>query len=155
MCLYTKVNDDLHRTRRPAISSGALHPIEIFFLRSSRSKRVFHFDYPVSKVSVAVASNPTALRDLWEKAEGVHPDAVSTLVVLLGRPSVLELAYANSQSLLWRDSGALLQTLSMTAFSIGLGFCPLGLLGNELLKALPPASEKLEAVGTAWLGRIK
>ena len=152
---FVKESDKLLRSRRPSIASGALHPIEIFFLRSSRSANIFHFGSSTSMVSVAKASRPECLKELWREAENVLPDAVSTLVVLLGRPAVLQAAYSNPQSLLWRDSGALLQTLSMVACSIGLGFCPLGILGSQLLEALPRASEPLEAVGAAWLGRIK
>jgi nitroreductase len=39
-------------------------------------------------------------------------------------------AYGNSESLVWRDSGALLQTLALAAELYGLGFCPLGILGS-------------------------
>ena len=155
-CLYTSSGSDgLHRSRRPSISAGALHPIEIMFLRSRRSARIFHFDSFTSTISVVGTSAPQKLQELWSNAEDILPDAVATLVVLVGRPAVLEAAYTHPQSLLWRDSGALLQTLSMTATSMGLGFCPLGMLGKELLDALPTSTEKLEAVGAAWLGQVK
>lgn len=56
---------------------------------------------------------------------------------------------------MWRDAGALLQVLSMTAHSVGLGFCPIGLLGSEVAEAISSISEKLEGVGAAWLGLVK
>lgn len=154
-CLYLKNCDNQRRSLRPAISSGAIHPIEIVFLRSQKFVRLFHFDSFTSVISVVHTRNPEPLRLLWQKAKDILPDAVSTLLILIARRSVLEEVYTDSESLLWRDGGALLQTLSMTACSVGLGFCPLGLLGSEIIDALPTSSEKLEGVGTAWLGQIK
>lgn len=46
-------------------------------------------------------------------------------------------AYADSETLVWRDAGAMLQTLALVAELFGLGFCPLGILGSEVVSALP------------------
>ncbi|WP_153041057.1 hypothetical protein [Paraburkholderia monticola] len=70
------------------------------------------------------------------------------LVADMAKPKA---AYENGESLLLRDAGALLQTLALATEWCGLGFCPLGILGNEVVSALP-ANEQLLAVGAAAIG---
>ncbi|RKP46980.1 hypothetical protein D7S89_16685 [Trinickia fusca] len=91
-------------------------------------------------------------RDAWiSKCQRILPSASGaflTLVADMARPMS---AYAHGETLVWRDAGATLQTLALVAELFGLGFCPLGLLGNEVVSALPSA-EQLLAVGAAAIG---
>lgn len=59
----------------------------------------------------------------------------------------------NADSLSWRNAGALLATMQLAAGGLGLGFCPLGLLGEEVAASLFPSSGRLVAVGTCLVGR--
>ena len=85
------------------------------------------------------------------KCKRVLPDADGTFIVLIADMARPMAAYRNSESLVWRDSGALLQTLALAAESYGLGFCPLGILGSEIVDGLPRAA-RLLAVGAAAIG---
>lgn len=150
-----KINDRLRRSRRPSIAAGAIHAVEILFIHGGTKKRIFYFDPFGPTISIVRCIDQMHLERLWKKAEAISPDAASTLIVLIGRPRLLSLAYTTAQSLLWRDAGALLQTIAMTAYGRGLGFCPLGLLGQELIHCISTNGETLCAVGTGWLGSIK
>jgi hypothetical protein len=57
------------------------------------------------------------------------------------------------QSLLWRDAGALSQTLNLTATAYGQAFCALGVLGEQALQAIerPPTTR---ALGVAMIGTL-
>ena len=151
---FIKFGDNLTRSRRPSIAAGAIHSVEIFIVHGTTYKRIFYFNPFDRTISPVRSADAASLQGLWEKCLA-FPSAVSTLIVLVGRPNVLSLAYSNAESLLWRDSGALLQTLSMTAYGLGMGFCPLGTLGQEFIQCLPASNEMLYAVGTAWLGLSK
>ncbi|WP_123863478.1 hypothetical protein [Burkholderia plantarii] len=91
-------------------------------------------------------------RDAWiDKCQRVLPGsngALLTFVADMARPAS---AYAHCETLVWRDAGAMLQTLALVATLFGLSFCPLGLLGSEVVSALP-LSEQLLAVGAAAIG---
>jgi len=63
--------------------------------------------------------------------------------------------YAEPISLLWRDAGAYLQTTALAATAYRLAFCPLGILGNEVVAALDLNHTLVRAVGSAIIGRPK
>ena len=73
------------------------------------------------------------------------------LVVLVCDTARLHAAYDAAESLGWRDAGAALQTLGLTATAAGLGFCPLALFGGEVRDALT-IGPRLLGVGVAVVG---
>ncbi|MEC5407586.1 hypothetical protein VOM14_18725 [Paraburkholderia sp. MPAMCS5] len=144
---YWQQGDGMQRSRRPALSAGALHPISVVILVDSAVYRVNVEACTLDKLAFSAEAYATWLgrcRILLPKANG----AFMALIADLGRPKA---AYANCESLILRDAGAMLQTLALAAEWFGLGFSPLGILGNEVVAALP-ASEQLLAVGGAAVG---
>lgn len=81
----------------------------------------------------------------------VLPEANGTFFVLIADMARPSCAYANSASLVWRDAGAMLQTIALVAELFGLAYCPLGILGNEVIAALP-SSDQLMGVGAGAIG---
>jgi hypothetical protein len=90
--------------------------------------------------------------NLVEAIQEILPDANGTAVVLLGDLERVAAVYENPCSLLWRDAGALLQTLFLSATAFRLAFCPIGLMGHELIEALG-LEDRLVGVGAAMIGR--
>lgn len=82
----------------------------------------------------------------------ILPMTHGTGVFLLGDVGRVTAVYENSLSLLWRDAGALLQTLFLSATAFRLAFCPVALLGHELIEALG-LEERLLGAGAALIGR--
>jgi hypothetical protein len=62
-------------------------------------------------------------------------------------------AYENGESLIWRDSGALLQVIAMSAFAFGFACCPLGPHGIEIVEALEADGDRMTACGLVQIGR--
>lgn len=149
---YVLVDDTLQRTRRPSPSAGALQPIEMVIVDWRGMPRVLHYDSLAHQIDVLIPRASGALHALQQMVREMLPDAQGTGLVLLGNGTRIAAAYDNPASLLWRDSGALLQTLCLAAAAFRLAFCPLGILGHEVLKALalPP---DVCAVGAAIVGR--
>ena len=81
------------------------------------------------------------------------PEASGTALVLVGCMNRVAALYKRPASLLWRDAGVLLQTLALVAEAYRLAFCPLGVLGNQVVQALG-LSESASAVGAALIGRF-
>jgi len=144
---FRKDGDVLRRSRRPVLSAGALHPISVL---------LFH-DFAVFRLNADTGileklAFSTEAYDAWvSKCQRVLPEAKGTFLTLVADMARPMSAYSNSETLVWRDAGATLQTLALVAELFGLGFCPLGILGNEVVSALP-FGEQLLAVGAAAIG---
>jgi hypothetical protein len=144
---FWQEGDGMRRSRRPALSAGALHPISVVLFADSVVYRV--------NAELCTLDRLTFPSDAYETWLGrcmlLLPNARGAFIALVADMGRSRAAYENSESLILRDAGAMLQTLALAAKWFGLGFCPLGILGNEVVSALP-ASEQLLAVGAAAIG---
>lgn len=145
--------DPFGRTQRPAISAGALHPIHLCIVPMAGTPRAFHYDAHQQALEILSVARRSNLILLVERAKSMLPDAHGSLLVLLAEPEKTRSVYRNSSSLVWRDAGAVLQLLHLCATAYRLAFCPLGMLGSELTRAVFPRGRTIEATGTAVLGR--
>ncbi len=139
------------RTRRPAVSAGALHPLSIVAITGQRNPRAFRYDCLAHRLELLDAKR-SILEDMQGQAASVLPHAHATLLVFIAEAGRTQQWYTNSDSLVWRDAGALLQTLALTATAFGQAFCPIGLLGNSLVGALG-GHPHLKATGAALIGQ--
>jgi hypothetical protein len=145
-----KEGDSSSRTARPALSAGALHPVSVVII-SGRKCRAFRYNSVAHRLELLKA-NEQPLRDLQRQAGAVLPKASGTLLVLLAEKRRTEQWYTDADSLIWRDAGALLQTIALTATAFRQAFCPIGPLGEALVTALG-GDPDLTASGVALIGR--
>lgn len=75
----------------------------------------------------------------------------ATRILFLSEPGKTLGKYQNGCSLIWRDAGALLGVMALTATAQGLNFCPLGITGEPWASNLAEQG-KLAGVGFALLG---
>lgn len=144
---FWKEGDALRRSRRPALSAGALHPISVLLFNDLGVHRVNADSCMLEKLAFA-----TEARDAWvSKCQQILPNANGAFLTLVADMARPMRAYAYSETLVWRDAGATLQTLALVAELFGLGFCPLGILGNEVTSSLSSGGQLL-AVGAAAIG---
>lgn len=94
-----------------------------------------------------------ALAALCGKLGEIFPEADCDYLVLLADFALAEAHYERSQSLIWRDAGALMQTLHCCATAYRLAFCPAGILGFELAEVLFGPASRVAGVGVAAVGR--
>jgi hypothetical protein len=152
---FSLANDDLKRTRRPTPSAGALHPFDIVLVDWRGAPRLMRYDSVSHRLELLNASdNGKHLAEFARATGEILPEAYGTALVLLGNAALVDAAYENWDTLFWRDAGALLQTLFMTATAFRLAFCPLGILGHEVVLALGLA-ERLAPAGVAMIGRAQ
>ncbi|WP_186079065.1 nitroreductase family protein [Burkholderia gladioli] len=144
---FWKTGDPLLRSRRPSLSAGALHPISILIFADDKTYRVNVEDSTLDELHVSEEASECFLH----KCRQVLPSADGAFLILVADKARPNAAYDHPDSLIWRDAGALLQTLALAAESYELGFCPLGTLGGEVVSALPSA-DQLMAVGVATIG---
>jgi nitroreductase len=144
---YWKQGDLLERSRRPSLSAGALHPISVLLFHERAAFRLNAESCALERLRFS----DEAYAAWVSKCQRVLPEANGTFLALVADMARPRSAYANSESLVWRDAGALLQTIALVAELFGLGFCPLGILGNEVVTELHSDGQLL-AVGAAAIG---
>lgn len=138
-------------TRRPSPSAGAIHPIHLVIAEPGAdrwarydafSHELVHFESNVSPAEVHEAMHP-----LVEARS-------ATLVLLVAEIGKTAAKYEDYASLVWRDAGALLATLGLSAHAQGLGFCALGATGSPWAERLLE-QRGLAGVGAAFVGRLR
>ncbi len=150
---FVLANDALKRTHRPTPSAGAIHPLDVVLIDWRVAPRVMRYDSFFHQLELLKAfESAKDLTNLAHATEEILPRARATAIVLLGDTTRVAAAYDNSDTLFWRDAGALLQTLFLTATAFRLVFCPLGILGHEVVRALG-LEHRLTAAGVALIGR--
>ena len=145
------LHGDLYgRTRRLSASAGALHPVEVLLVHGPA--HVYRYVPDTHELERLRVSHPRELVLFREDCGEVLPKALGTAIVLAGDVTRVAAVYERPESLMWRDAGALLQTLALSATAFGLAFCPLGTLGASVLRAIGK-EEQLSATGVGLVGR--
>lgn len=149
---FRLAKDILDRTRRPSPSAGALHPIEVIIADWRTRPRLMRYAPLMHQLEVLVPVERAKLGDFVDAVRAIIPSARGTALISLGDLSRVASVYENPASLLWRDAGALLQTLFLSATAFRLAFCPLGIRGSEIVEALG-LRDTVVAAGVCVVGR--
>ena len=139
------------RMLKPAVSAGALHPIDIIVMDEVSNEPLLYND--VSRVfeTLAVADAEKLPREI-AKVRSMAPNARGHLLLLAGHLARVASAYENPSSLLWRDAGAVDQLLAMGAHAAGAAYLPLGGLPHAILQSIRGDSEEILCVGCGLIG---
>lgn len=143
--------DAFGRSLRPSPSAGAIHPVDVLLVHGS--SRVFRYAPLAHQLEALRVRRRTHLEAFHEDCQEILPEASGTGIVLVGEMNRVATVYRRPESLLWRDAGVLLQTLALVATAYRLAFCPLGILGTPVVRAIGLA-EHLSGVGVALIGRF-
>lgn len=144
---FWKEGDSLRRSRRPSLSAGALHPITVLLFHEHQTFRLNAESSTLDRLQFS----DEAYAAWVSKCQGLLPEANGTFLALVADTARPSSAYANIESIVWRDAGAMLQTIALVSELFDLGFCPLGILGHEVVAELH-ADGQLLAVGAAVIG---
>ena len=143
--------DTFGRSLRPSPSAGAIHPVDVLLVHGS--SRVFRYAPLAHQLQVLRVSRPGDLDAFLQDCQQILPEASGTAIVLVGEMNRVAAVYKRPESLLWRDAGVLLQTLALVATAYRLAFCPVGILGTPIVRAVG-LSEQISGVGVALIGRF-
>lgn len=138
-------------TRRPSPSAGAIHPIHLVIGEpgAKRWTRYDAFTHELVEFESHIAPGEVhgAMQHLVDARS-------ATLVLLVAEVGKTAAKYEDCASLIWRDAGALLATMGLSAHCYGLGFCPLGATGSPWAERLLE-QRGLAGVGAAFAGRLR
>ncbi|MFC5507086.1 nitroreductase family protein [Bosea massiliensis] len=144
---------ELHRSRRTTPSAGALHPVETVIVSTRGRQRLFRFNANLRTAELLRLHSAALAADGIRQAHSILPHAAGDFIVFLADPAKTGAVYDASTSLLWRDAGALMQTLHLAATAYRLGFCPIGGTGHDLMQAIFGPGSRMQALGMAAVGR--
>lgn len=134
---------------RATPSAGAIHPIHLIINQPGDPRWWLY--QPNGHFLVELTAASLKLEGLREQSQRVVDAPQATLLLLVAEPSKTLAKYQDACSLIWRDAGALLAVMALTAHGMGLNFCPLGTTGEPWASSLAEQSE-LAGVGMAFLG---
>lgn len=149
---FRLANDELERTLRPSPSAGALHAIETVIVDWRTRSRLIRYAPLRHELELLSVGEDQRVRDFIDVIRVLLPLARGTAVVFLADLSRMASIYEDAESLFWRDAGALLQTLFLSATVFRLACCPLGIRGFEIADALS-LREQTIATGVCLIGR--
>jgi len=139
------------RKLKRVVSAGALHPVKCAIIDPDGYTVVY--DDGKDEFLAVKPRDPDLLAEGLLNCASVLSSARGHVISLMADTRTTSSVYSNPASLLWRDAGAVLQTLALVSETFDLGFCPLGILGQELTDALLPKDHQFLAVGVAVIGR--
>lgn len=134
---------------RASPSAGAIHPIHIVVKRPGDDRWWLY--QPKTHELVELKQAAGKLAGLYEHSLNVLEGDGAIRLLFLAEPGKTLGKYQDGCSLIWRDAGALLAVMALTATAQGLSFCPLGITGEPWASALADQG-KLAGVGLALLG---
>lgn len=138
---------DLEHRATP--SAGAIHPIHLV-LHFPGDHRWWLYQ-PQGHYLVEIRGAAHRLEGLLPSCAEVLESDQAVHILFVAEPGKTLAKYQNGCSLIWRDAGALLAVIALSAHAHGLNFCPLGITGEPWASALADQG-KLVGVGLGLLG---
>jgi len=116
---------------RSVPSGGGRHPVDLLIIRHIKKKPTVDLYDPYGHALARVnVSNQIKLNSLLKKVDKILPFGEGTLIWLVGQFDRTMSKYANGESLVWLDAGALLATIYLVAETFRLNCCAIGITGE-------------------------
>lgn len=156
MC--AKIQPRLHRDasdlalRRPAPSAGGLYPIDVLVIQEQTSPSVSLYD-PISHALCVLRNfDVDGLFDVVRNARDASQYSAGTILLFSANFDRTSSKYENGESLVWRDSGALLSMIYLACEGLGLACRGLGITGEPWISSLTPLHSGRSGVGGCVVG---
>jgi len=144
-------SNDYILTHRPTPSAGAIHPIDLLIVPNTRSIVYYYnpFSHSLNQLKVDEGLMQSFIGHINKNL--ILSDA--TLIWFVAHVNRTASKYDHPESLVWRDAGALIQTIQLTCTAMNLGSCPIGTLAEPFLSQLLNDGSVVSAGGII-VGRI-
>ncbi len=133
---------------RIAPSAGGCHPIHIVIIGAPDFPRdVLVYDAEHNGFGIVGSVDARLLRKTIREIDRCLRVQKGTALCFLADVARTENKYVNPESLIWRDSGALLATISLVAESMGIQSCGLGIHDTASLRKMLKLPASVIGVG--------
>lgn len=116
---------------RSVPSGGGKHPVDLLIIRNIRKNPTVDLYDPLGHALVRInIAGQRKLKLLLKKVDKILPFGGGTLIWLVGQFDRTMSKYANGESLVWLDAGALLANIYLVAEAFSLNCCAIGITGE-------------------------
>jgi SagB-type dehydrogenase family enzyme len=137
---------------KPAPSAGGCHPHDLLIVRPSTGRLVASmYDSRRHALAKLNCRRDALYRFVKNVADAVPPER-GIIVWLVGQTQRTDNYYRFSETLVWRDAGALVGVMAVVAESLDLSFCPVGATGDPYIANLVGNPRYAYGFGGAVLG---
>lgn len=143
--------DGIRWEHRPVPSSGGRHPIDIFIIDEKEEKPTLCLYQNTPHALAKLNVNQKTLIELLININNIVPKQNATIIWFGAQFDRISSKYKYGESLVWRDAGALLATLSFVAESLDLNYCPVGITGEPYFSKML-RTKKVIGVGGIYIG---
>lgn len=138
---------------RPSPSAGGRHPIDLIIAGEQRdAQNVFLYDPIAHGIYNLAITDKSSWNNLINLINQVIPLEKATVILFGAQFDRTLSTYENGESLVWRDAGALMATISLVAESLELNCCALGITGEPFLSKALDSSGQVVGVGGLLVG---
>ncbi|MEJ7693172.1 nitroreductase family protein [Daejeonella sp.] len=141
-------------SHRPSASAGARHPIDILVCSNGPIPTVAYYNPFQHSLDILVLDSATVKGLLAHINENLAMQQ-GVFLWLVAHPLRTIAKYDFAESLVWRDAGALLQQIQLTATAINLASCPVGTLAEPFAERLFGNSSKIISAGGIVVGNLE
>lgn len=123
---------------RPSPSAGARHPVEIFVCSPPifKTEKLFRYDAFSHKIQELDLAEIVCSKLREHLSESFPHSELATVIWFVAFSRKTSAKYENAESLIWRDIGALANTIQLTCTFLGLNSCISGTLGHPFINRL-------------------
>jgi SagB-type dehydrogenase family enzyme len=138
---------------RPSPSAGGRHPIDLIIFGEQRnSQNVFLYDPVTHGIYRLAITDELSLKQLTEMTNQIVLLEKATIILFGAQFDRTLSKYKDGESLVWRDAGALIATISLVAESLELNCCALGITGEPFLSKTLDSRGQVVGVGGLLVG---
>jgi SagB-type dehydrogenase family enzyme len=138
---------------RPCPSAGGRHPIDIMvWNHHGDPETVYRYDPIAHCLSEICEVDKASLAKLMRAINEVVPVGPAIILWFVAQFDRTLAKYLRGESLVWRDSGALLATVYLVAEALDLNCCGIGITGEPWISAALKGKKRLCGVGGCFVG---
>lgn len=137
---------------RPAPSAGGRHPIDILIVEHPPTPSLAVYDPAAHALCDLRPTNTEALREVVDEINAITMNEHGAVLLFAANFDRTTAKYEHGESLVWRDSGALMTMCYLVAEGLGLGCCGIGVTGEPFVSSLPNNAPNVCGVGGCIVG---
>jgi len=124
-------------THRGTPSAGARHPIDILIIsRTLLNSDLPHYYSPIEHTLNRLGLPAQLVANLFEHINTIVSTTNATILWFIAHPERTGAKYEEPESLIWRDAGALINSIQLTCTALNISCCPIGSLGEPYISDL-------------------
>jgi len=121
-------------THRGSPSAGARHPIDILILNQTLLDNNFpHYYNPIEHTLNRLDLATQIVETFIGHIDNIINTTNATIMWFVAHPKRTAAKYQSPESLIWRDAGALINSIQLTCTALNIKCCPIGSLGDPYI----------------------